>query len=602
MQVVILAAGLGRRLDPLTQNTPKCLIEVNGTPIIINTLNLLTHYELERIVIVIGHLGNTIKKRLGNNFNGVPIKYVENKKFKKTNNVYSLWLVRNLLNLDTILIEGDIFFEAKTIKKLFSKNVQNIALLDHAKQCTEGTMVEINDKNEIHKMIPAREQGLDFNYRGKYKTVNIYSFTKDYLKKIFIPALDKYIKTQGRGAYYELIIGALISHGHSNIKAILVNKSKWVEIDDFVDLEKAENLFAKPDQLYQKVDQAYGGFWKYNFVDFSYLYNIYFPIQPLYTELKYNMKQLISNYPSGQKEIIGNLSNWVKVDSDSLAIGNGTCELISVIKQKTLKRMTITVPTFNEYYDHLSNDQVNYYYHDTDSFKLDLDAFIKSVNKSNSNMAVLINPDLPSGQLLERKDLIYLLKELTHLDAFILDESFIDFSSPIDDHSLLSEIDQHKNLVIIRSLSKDLGVPGLRLGYAASSNSKFIQKLRVNIPIWNINGMAEYFLAILPKYRREYKESCKKIISDREYFYSELSKIKNIKVFSSAANYILVKLTGSQKSDNLKKHLFVHHNILIKDCSNKKGLENKKYIRLSVRKKKEIDSFLPKFKDSLEKI
>jgi len=123
MQVVILAAGLGRRLDPLTQKTPKCLIEVNGTPIIINTLNLLTHYELERIVIVIGHLGNTIKKRLGNNFNGVPIKYVENKIFKKTNNVYSLWLVRNLLNLDTILIEGDIFFEAKTIKKLFSKNV-----------------------------------------------------------------------------------------------------------------------------------------------------------------------------------------------------------------------------------------------------------------------------------------------------------------------------------------------------------------------------------------------------------------------------------------------------------------------------------------------
>ncbi len=110
MQVVILAAGLGRRLDPLTQQTPKCLVEVNGTPIIVNALNSLTQYKLSQIVIVIGHLGDKVKNKLGKGFNGVPIKYVTNTIYDKTNNVYSLWLARKYLNQDTLLMECDIYF------------------------------------------------------------------------------------------------------------------------------------------------------------------------------------------------------------------------------------------------------------------------------------------------------------------------------------------------------------------------------------------------------------------------------------------------------------------------------------------------------------
>lgn len=595
MQVVILAAGLGLRLDPLTQQIPKCLVEVNGTPIIINALKNLTRYKLSRIVIVIGHLGDTVKNKLGKSFNGVPIEYVKNTVYDKTNNVYSLWLARKYLDQDTLLMEGDVYFEAKAVTPLFSEPVQNIALLDHAQSYTDGTMVEINENLEIHKMIPARDQGADFNYAGKYKTVNIYSFTKAYLKDIFLPTLNVYIKTQGREAYYELIIGALIFLGRSKIKAVLVKDAKWVEIDDFVDLERAENLFIKPTQLYKKVDQVFGGYWKYDFSDFSYLYNLYFPAQPLLKELQLNMKKLICNYPSGQKELIEKLANWVKIDARYLAIGNGASELISILKRTALKRMTIPVPTFNEYHDDLKNDQVNYYYTEPNDFILDLDAFIKSINKSKSNIAVLINPDLPSGQLLEPKDIVYLLKKLSHLDAFILDESFIDFSFTKDTISLLPKFEKYKNLVIIHSLSKELGVPGLRLGYAASANTKIIKNLQAEVPIWNINGMAEYFLTILPKYRKVYQESCKKVMQDRNYFFNKLLKIKDIKAYKSSGNYILVKLTGKQKSDALKKHLFVHDNILIKDCSNKKGLEEKKYIRLAVRTKSEIDAFIPKF-------
>jgi len=602
MQVVILAAGLGMRLDPLTKKTPKCLVEVNGTPIIINALNNLACYKLSRIVIVIGHLGNVVKKRLGKSFNGVPIHYVNNTIYDKTNNVYSLWLARQYLNQDTLLMEGDVYFEAKAIAPLFCEPIQNFALLDHAQSYTDGTMVEVNENLEIHKMIPARDQGADFQYSGKYKTVNIYSFTKSYLKDIFLPVLNVYIKTKGRGAYYELIIGALIFLGRSNLKAVLVENAKWVEIDDFVDLERAENLFIKPTQLYKKVNRLFGGYWNYDFRDFSYLYNLYFPTQPLLKELQMNMEKLICGYPSGQKELIGKLANWVKIDPRYLALGNGASELISILKRTILKRMTISIPTFNEYYDDLPDDQINYYYSEENDFILDLDAFIASVKKSKSNVAVVINPDLPSGQLLKQKDIVYLLKKLAFLDAFILDESFIDFNSEKESVSLLPSLKKFKNLVIIRSLSKELGVPGLRLGYAASANEKIINIINAEVPIWNINGMAEYFLAILPKYRRNYHVSCKNVRQDRKYFLTKLSKIKGIKAYPSSGNYILVKLTGRQRSDALKKYLFVHDKILIKDCSNKNGLQRGKYVRLAVRTKSEVDIFIFKFTAALKQV
>lgn len=599
MQLLILAAGMGRRLDPLTGSTPKCLIEVNGTPIIINALNILTQYPLDRIVIVIGHLAEQVKHTLGLQYNGVPIEYVLNPTYDSTNNIYSLWLARDYLCKDTILMEGDVYFQPAVVAPLLSHQVENLALVDSFKAHMDGTVVEINDRGEIDNMIPGAEQSDEFDYADKHKTVNIYSFQGEYLAQVFLPALTAYIEKHGKDIYYELVIGALIKSGNTVIGAMPVNQAEWIEIDDFVDLERAEFLFSTPQQRYQKVKKLYGGFWRYDFVDYSYLYNLYFPTPPLLTELKRNMRQLLCTYPSGTREILTYLQNWVSVDADKLVVGNGASEIIAALKKKLLIKMTISVPTFNEYYDGLESNQVCFHYSNRDDFRMNTSAYLAAVRRSNSNMAVLVNPDLPSGHLMQREQLKELCGQLSDLDVIVLDESFIEFSSPDGEASMLTDLDEFSNLVIVRSLSKDLGLPGVRLGYAASSNSRIIDVLRSELPIWNINGIAEYCLAILPKYRRDFRNACRIVIADREYLYSELEKIDGIRVHQSAANYFLVKLPSGCASDIFKEHLFVNGNILIKDCSDKIGLEDKSWIRLAVRSQDQTDHLIPRFRASL---
>lgn len=599
MQLLILAAGLGRRLDPLTSTTPKCLVEVNGQPIILGALDHFSRYGLQRIVIVIGHLGDRVREVLGSHHGTIPIHYVENPAYEDTNNIYSLWLAREYCDCDTILMEGDVLFQAELAELLCTGPLGNIALVDVFKPHMDGTVVEVNEQMEICKVIPGALQNEDFDYGGKYKTVNVYSFQADYLQRAFIPALRDYMRLHGTDKYYELVISALIASGNTEIRVLPVAGSKWIEIDDFVDLERAEILFSTPEQIYQDVEGLYGGFWRYDFSDYSYLYNLYFPPAAMLSELRRNMRQVLCNYPSGLSELLTYLHNWVGVGADRLAIGNGASEIIATIKRTVLKRMTITVPTFNEYYDGLPDEQVNFYHSEPDGFVIDCSAFAEAVEQSGSNVAVLVNPDLPSGLLLQKAELVTLLQRLAHIDLILVDESFIEFSDPKDKNSLLMDLELYPNLLVVRSLSKDLGVPGLRLGYAASNNQPLINLLRREMPIWNINGLAEYFLAILPKYRREFEESCSRVIADREYFYARLTDVPGIQVFPSSTNYFLVRLPPGCPSDELKKHLFINGNILVKDCSNKAGLQPRQYIRIAVRTQRESDEFISHFTSAM---
>ncbi len=602
MQLLVLAAGMGKRLDPMTRDTPKCLIEVNGTPIIINALDIITRTSVSRIVIVIGHLGEKVKAVLGSHYNGVPIEYVENPIYDKTNNIYSLWLAQEFFDQDTILMESDVYFQPQLISQLCSSPGSNIALLDRFESHMDGTVVTVNDRMEVSTMTPASEQTEDFDFTDTYKTVNLYTFTADYLQDTFQPALQDYIGEHGRDMYYELVIAALISSGAAGLSAMFVGDANWIEIDDFVDLEQAEILFSDPEQLYEKVRGLHGGFWRYGFVDHCYLYNLYFPPTSLLAEIRRNLKQVLCSYPSGLNEILSYLSNWVTVDPCNLAIGNGASEIIAALKRTMLDRMTLAVPSFNEYSDGLSEEKLNFYYSENDGFVLDVNRYADSVKQSKSNIAVLVNPDLPSGHLLQRAQLHHLCSRLAHLDVIVVDESFIEFASVEESYSLLPELWRYPNLLVIRSMSKDLGIPGLRLGYAASSNLGLIQTLRGELPIWNINGMAEYFLAILPKYRRQFRDARVQVIADREYFYRELRTIPEINVFESAANFIMVKLPPGCESDALTRHLFINGNILVKDCSNKPGLKHKSWLRLTVRNREQTDEFIPKFRASLSQL
>lgn len=602
MQVIILAAGSGKRLYPLTETTPKCLVEVHGKPIIFNALDALVAAGIERIVIVTGHLAEQVKGRIGGDWKGVPVVYVHNPDYAKTNNIYSLWLARGHMDRDSVLMECDLFFDPELIARLLEGDWDSVALVDPFKPFMDGTVVAVNERGMISRMVLPKDQKQPFDYADKFKTVNIYRFSRSFLSDVFVPNLDLYVKTLKHDQYYELLLTVLIYMGYDKLKAVSLQGIRWMEIDDFQDLERAEILFADPDRLYQRINAIHGGYWRYEFKDFAYLYNLYFPPSELFTELKLNLTMLAGNYPSAQKELAALLSPWVGMAADELAVGNGASELIAIIKRHLVKKLAIPYPTFNEYETHLDREQIHAVDCLNEDHSLDPDRYIRSVKAGGANAALLINPNNPTASFVEPDKVRYLLDHLTSLDLFLLDESFIDFVSTEGGLSLSGDLKRYKNLVIIKSLSKNLGTPGLRLGYAASASPKIMKVIRENIPIWNVNSAAEYLLEILTKYRAEFKDSCRRVIEDRDYFYEKLRALPGIKPYKPHANFVFVKLDPGVASWTLKKRLFERAKLLIKDCSNKTGLGDGSYVRLAVRTKPESDDCVRELSAVLEEM
>jgi len=589
MQAVILAAGRGARLRPITDNIPKCLVEVNGIPFIVNELNALSkHKEITQIILVVGYKKEEIIRRIGDNYCGVKITYVENDSWAHTNNIYSLWLATKYINKDFILMEADIFFDHQLIESIFHNRDKNLVMLSKYESHMSGTIVELEkNKKSIKGLIFPSNQGENFDYSDKYKTINIYYFTLQFFRTYFSPNLDVYIKTRDSESYWELILGVLIYLNTPNIFPHVVDKQiKWFEVDDLADLDMAEYIFKNTSKRLHHISHLHGGYWRYDFLDFCYLFNPYFPSREFVNRLSMDLPRLINNYPSGASRLSNLLSRWYfdnEFNEKNITVGNGASEFIRIINRNIIKNVTIPVPTFNEYED-LSEERINRFpLEEEDDFILDSEEFVKSAKKSGSNFAVIINPNNPTSSITKKSELEYIMDNLRHLDGIIVDESFLDFAGDRNVYSVQSLIDEYPNLIVLRSLSKEFGVPGLRIGYILTSNFDINSKIRFNLPIWNINSIAERFIELLPRYREDYEQSLVKITSDREKFYSGLKKNDTIKPFKPYGNFVFCKTRNkSLNSQNLCAELFKKYNIFIKDCSNKASL-NQEYIRLSVR-------------------
>ena len=112
MQAIILAAGMGKRLGEYTKNNTKCMVPVNGTPLIDRVLGQLSRLQLKRVIIVVGYEGKKLMEYLGDSYRGLKIEYINNPIYDKTNNIYSLALAKEKLQEDdTLLIESDLIFD-----------------------------------------------------------------------------------------------------------------------------------------------------------------------------------------------------------------------------------------------------------------------------------------------------------------------------------------------------------------------------------------------------------------------------------------------------------------------------------------------------------
>lgn len=585
MQGLILAAGMGKRLGKHTLDQTKCMVKVNGKTLIEYTLDALSKTNISRVVVVTGYAGEKLRKFIGDNYKGMKILYVNNDVYDKTNNIYSLWLAgKYLAEDDTILLESDIIFEEKILQDVIDSPNPNVAVVAKYESWMDGTVTVLDENDGILSFVPKRNFNWD-KVENYYKTVNIYKLSKEFSKNCYMPFLDAYIKAVGENEYYEQVLRVLTHLDNINLKAHKLSSEKWYEIDDVQDLDIAEVLFAEDKTelvLYQK---RYGGYWRFpKLKDFCYLVNPYFPDAEMLNEIKSSFNVLISEYPSGLN--IQNLlaSKMFGCDAPEILVGNGASELIRGLLKNIDGNIGVIFPTFNEYPESAGYERVKRFIPDNENFSYTVDE-LKEFSKGVEAL-LLINPDNPSGHFLMKPEIMDLLDYLNSKKVYlVLDESFVDFAGDSLQYSMIDSklLQKYKNLIVIKSISKSYGVPGLRLGVLANGNSDLISKIRKELSIWNINSFGECFLQIIGKYNSDYQKACKRICDERDRFFEGLSRVGYLRVILSKSNYFLCEVTSKFTATELTKILLNKHGIFIKDCTGKIGFENKNYVRIAVR-------------------
>ena len=242
MKAVILAAGQGTRLSPLTNRVPKCLVRLHGKPIMQRQLESLDKAGFEQCVVVVGYRGDQVEYQFGPNFRNVEITYVYNERFQETNNLYSLWLARDYLDDDILLLECDLVFEDGLLKDLAQVTYPDVAVVDWFRPTMDGTVI-LAREGLAESILLKSQQAEQFDYSYALKTVNIYSLSRDTMVRRFLPALDRYVDTGVTDVFYEAILAELVSQGKLNMAVHLTGDRKWTEIDTVDDLREAEALF-----------------------------------------------------------------------------------------------------------------------------------------------------------------------------------------------------------------------------------------------------------------------------------------------------------------------------------------------------------------------
>ena len=601
MQAIILAAGMGRRLGEYTRENTKCMVPVNGVRLIDRVLTQLSSLPLRRVIIVVGYQGRNLIDYIGDRYRDrLAIEYAENPIYDKTNNIYSLSIVKEQLQEDdTLLIECDLIFSDRLFPMIVSNPNPNVALVAKYEPWMDGTMVRIDSDNNIVSFVPRKA----FNYAEVdhyYKTVNIYKFSKDFLRQVYVPFLTAYSKVMGNNDYYEQVLRVVTSLDRVEMKALDIGDERWYEIDDAQDLDIASAIFAPDEQRLSMYGARYGGYWRFpHMLDFCYLVNPYFPPQRLRDELRANFDVLLTQYPSGMSVNSLLAGKYFGVSRDLIAVGNGAAELIKSLMEHTTGRVGVVYPTFEEYPHRLAPERIVPFVPENADYRYTADDLMAHYADKALSTLLLVNPDNPSGNFIAKCDVLRLVEWCERRDIrLVVDESFVDFADCGESQSLLTDdvLRSHPSLVVVKSISKSYGVPGLRLGVLACGDALMIAGIKKDVAIWNINSFAEFYMQIFNKYASFYQEACVKFRAERERFAARLGQVSWLRVIPSQANYFLCEVLECYTPSQLTELLLNRFNILIKDCTNKTALSGKNYVRIAIRNSHDNDLLIQALK------
>ena len=580
---------MGRRLGELTKENTKCMVPVNGVTLIDRLLGQLSGLELNRVIIVVGYQGQKLIDYIGKRYDDkLKIEFADNPIYDKTNNIYSLSIVKDKLQEDdTLLIESDLIFSDRFFPMILENPYPNLALVAKYESWMDGTMVRLDEEQHIVNFIS--KEAFDFdNVDSYYKTVNIYKFSKDFLQYKYVPFLDAYTKAVGNNEYYENVLRIISMLNSHNMKALPVGNEKWYEIDDKQDLDIVEALFADDKDVIRKYYGRYGGFWRFpQMLDFCYLVNPYFPSKRMKDELRSNFDTLLTEYPSGMKVNTLIASKSFGVSEQYIVPGNGAAELIKVLMEGVEGKTGFIRPTFEEYPNRFDKSLQVTYTPQNEDYRYTADDLMKYFGDKDIKTLMLINPDNPSGNFIPKDDVLRLAAWCEQRNIrLVVDESFVDFSVDYKNNSLLSDriLEAYPHMAVMKSISKSFGVPGLRLGILCSADKELIACIKKEVSIWNLNSFAEFFMQIYNKHEKDYLKACDKFLAERDDFEKGLRTIPYLRVMPTQANYFLCEVLPPYTAKEIVINALRQHNILTRDCSLKPGLDpNKQYMRIAVR-------------------
>jgi len=233
---LLLAAGTGSRLFPLTKNSPKCLTLVNEKSILERLVNNLKKQGFKRLVIVTGYKSECIMDFLGNISGNLSIEYIHSPLYRTTNNIYSLWMARNIINEPFVLFESDLVLNTSLLDEMVFPDKMAVAKMQ---PWLDGATVSLNKQNQVTKF----HKGTKETYTGmRYKTVNIYSFSLSSWQAI-VKKLNQYISMGSVSCYYEAIFTEMVADKSLLFESVSFDQKPWYEIDNIHDLAEAEKLF-----------------------------------------------------------------------------------------------------------------------------------------------------------------------------------------------------------------------------------------------------------------------------------------------------------------------------------------------------------------------
>lgn len=588
MQGVVLAAGMGSRLKTLTETKPISMIEVNDIPLLQRMLEQMDKLGLTRIFVVVGYKKEMLVGLVKKLSLKTPVEFIENPAYGLTNACGSIHCIgKQLGREDTLIVESDGIYDDELYTRLLGDQHENALLVSAPQVWVDGPIMKTDEDGAVKCVVPAERFYLE-EPGTCTQAIHMYKLSRSALLNVLIPYLEQGSPEQGF-LRHATIVDAFAGNENRPLYVCDAGTLPWYEINDMHDLDLAQSMFATGNDKLQRYLHRFGGYWRYeHMLDFCYLVNPFFPNDRFMAEMTRNFDMLLREYPSGMHINALLAGKFFGMTEEYICVGNGTSELIKVLMEEEVHgRLGLIYPTFEEYANRMNKDDLVPFYAKECEFSYNAATLIQYFENKGIAALLLVNPDNPSAFYMERSEVLKLAEWAAGKNVMlIVDESFVDFADTKEPPSLLEQwlLQRYPNMVVLKSISKSYGVPGLRLGVLATGNTDMIARMKKEVSIWNINSFAEYFMQIMYAYRTDFDDAIRCFKEVRLRFMEKLRLIPGLTVYPTQANYVLCRIDSKKiTSLELAERLLNEADILIKDLHTKSGMDGESFIRLSIK-------------------